>query len=480
MIPAGPISSRIWRPALLLVLSSVLLLQHAAGQDTGDPEMRDACDPDLVDWSGALGRSFQRNGQAVYELTEPVLLQCTTELTARFGIDEGDNRYRFEGDVRVVERGDTVYADNMLYFSDSQIGEATGNVLITDGRIQLTAPEALYFSEEKRTVFNAGVQFQDSSTVLTSNRGTYWSDEAIAEFNDSVVLLQDSLEVRADSLTYWRYSEDSFARGDVYVERRDGDILKALGRRLYHAAGRDSTHLSGDVDLLQVLTDDARMDSLFVRSDDLFLAADDSASHLLAVGNVGVVRGGLSVAGDTLTVDRDQDGAASSTRMTGTPIAWLGGTQISSEVIRLTRRNGILDSLQASRNVFVAQEDTLLGRIQQLKGRMLEGVFENDSLRLMTVAPNAEALYYVEAEEDGEQAAVFSTADRIVFVFEGGEVADVRSYDGIDGALYPSNIIDQAQDLDGFSWRPEDRPLLEAYRSRWLARLARLSGRNSP
>jgi lipopolysaccharide export system protein LptA len=453
---------------ILLLLLALLCVQAATAQE---------CESNLVDFQGAIGRSTVQNGQEVFELTGPILLQCGTELIARTGTQEAVNQYRFEGDVRIVERGDTVYADNVLYFSDSKIGQANGNVVITDGVVTLLAPEAIYFTNEQRTVFNNGVQFEDSTSILTSRRGTYWSDEARAEFNSDVELHQDSLYVSADSLTYWRESEETNARGNVYVERSDGELVTIFGRSLFHSAAIDSSHISGNVDMLQVTSDSTGTDSLFVRSAHLFLTRSEASEFVLATDSVEVIQGKISVIGDTLAYTRFDDGRSELTRTFGAPVAWLDLSQISSDNLWLTRRDGQLDSLRAEGDVFVAQFDTVLTRIQQLKGRTLVGLFVNDSLRTMTVAPNAEALYYVEASEEGEQAATRTSSDSIVFSFRGGELVKIGSYDALDGEYYPSNIIDQAENLTGYSWTPERRPEKETFRAEWLARVERRIGR---
>lgn len=460
-----------------IVLYAMLLIGSLSAQKVGaqDTSAQDTsaqeCASDIVDFQGALGRSTIKNGREVFELTKPILLQCETELIARIGVREAINQYRFEGDVRIVARGDTVFADNVLYFSESKIGQATGNVLITDGWVQLTAPEAIYFTDEKRTVFNSGVHFQDSTTVLTSLLGTYWSENARAEFNTDVELRQDSLLVYADSLTYWRDLEEMAARGNVYIEQSDGEHIAVFGKKLFHSALTDSTHIQGEVDMLQTSTDSTGTDSLFVRSHHIYMTTTDSTEHVLATDDVQLIQGDFSAVGDTLVYVRSTDDRSAITQATGSPLAWLDGTQIRSDDLRLTRTDGMLDSLWANGDVFVSEYDSVLARVQQLKGRSLVGQFEQDTLRTMTMAPNAEALYYVESTEDGGLAATRVTSDSIVFTFQDGELVKIGSYDDLDGEYFPSEIVDQAGNLDGFQWNPDQRPELQAFRDAWATKL---------
>lgn len=492
-------SRQILRRALVMgVLALAMTCPIARAQE--------ACDSDVVEFEGATGRSTITNGVETFELTSAILLQCVTELIAARGTRESENQYRFEGDVRIVERGDTVYADNVLYFSDTKIGHATGHVRITDGRVRLTAPEAVYFTEERRTVFNKGVLYEDSTTVLLSVFGTYRSEDAVAEFSSNVRLWQSSLYLEADEITYWRDLEVTRATGHVFVERvepdvswsavpEDGatarkpafpdtnrvvspysDIISMFGDVVYHDARLDSTRISGSVDMLQIERDSTgRADSLFVRSELISILSFGGRDRVIAAGSVEVIQGRLSVVGDSLVHDRHDisSGEVVTTRMFGEPIAWLNMTQITADSLWLNGVDGSIDSLRATGNVFVAEYDSTLNRIQQLKGRTLLGLFERDSLRTMTVGPNAEALYYVEAEREHEPAAVRSSADRIVFTFEAGSVVDVGSYSGVEGTFFPSNLIHQVENLEGFDWMPGLRPTLVEYRIRWAERMAR-------
>lgn len=483
-------SSIYWCRSLSVIILFFCIPWLVAAQDT--------CDTDVVRYEGVMGRAVVVEGIKTFEFTNPRLTQCETELISRRGTQMSETEFRFEGEVRIVEHGDTLFADIVLYNSDTKIGTATGNVRITDGRMILTAPQATFYREEKRTVFNEGVLYEDSTTVLKSRSGAYWSDRALAQFSSNVQLWQTRLYVEADSVTYWRDDEVTRARGRVYIERTgndesrqstqrdirarpdttrairgESDITFVFGDAVYHNAQLDSSLVTGSVFMLQIKRDSTGVaDSLFVRAEQMTILLFGGSKRMIAVRSVDVVQGSLSVIGDSLVYDRrDSSGNEEvTTQMFGSPMAWLKQMQISSDSLWLTGLNGGIDSLRATGNVFVAEYDTMLNRIQQLKGRSLVGLFDHDTLRTMTVAPNAEALYYVEAEGD-EQAAVRSSADRIVFTFDAGSVVDVRSYDGVAGTFFRSSIVDQAEDLGGFVWSPERRPVPAELRLLWTERL---------
>ncbi|MEX1056015.1 MAG: OstA-like protein, partial [Rhodothermales bacterium] len=130
------------------------------------------------------------NGERIRRLTGDVRLrQEETRLWARRAVQYLDRReILFTGDVLVVERGDTLRADTVLYNSRLKTGSARGRVRLSDGDVFVRAPSGLYFTREKRAQFTDGVTLIDSSAVLTSRGGEYWSDEKRAEFYGEVRL----------------------------------------------------------------------------------------------------------------------------------------------------------------------------------------------------------------------------------------------------------------------------------------------------
>ena len=102
----------------------------------------------------------------------------------------------------------------------------------------------------------------------------------------------------------------------------------------------------------------------------------------------------------------------------------------------------------------------MLGKINQLAGRQLKGMFVNDSLRTLEVSPNARAIRFHEGEGGGLSQAVRVSGDRAVIEFLDDGSTDVRFEGGIEGQAYGPDIIPVPFDLEGFGWYPERRPML--------------------
>lgn len=388
----------------------------------------------------------------------------------------------FRGNVRIVERGDSLSAATVYYDSNTKVGRAQGGVELTDGDVIVFAPSGRYFTQEKRATFEEGVTLVDSASTLRSQAGQYWSEEKRAEFYDDVRLDAEASHLEADSVTYFRETEVSRARGNVFIERvgeaeeaeePDSTAVTLLfGERAYNDDPNGLSRIEEQALLIQLRTDTSEaapaIDTLLIRAARLEASREDSLQRLIAVGDVQIWQRGFAARADSAvydrieTVTRDSLGAEQTqvfdeVRLYRRPIGWFEETQVSGDTIRVTRRGGAIDSLIVRSQAFVAQRDTVLDRIQQLQGWHLVGLFRQDSLRSLDVGPQAEAIYYL-VEDDRPNGGVQVSGDRILFRFEGGALKRIRGLSGIEGTHYPEDLLPASFQLSGYRWEPERRP----------------------
>jgi hypothetical protein len=94
----------------------------------------------------------------------------------------------------------------------------------------------------------------------------------------------------------------------------------------------------------------------------------------------------------------------------------------------------------------------------------------------MQFTADAEALYYFEPGGEEGVVAMHTATDLIFIRFRDGTIEYVRHGGAVQGDLYRSEIIDQAQPLAGFLWEPDKRPTLRAMQDE-LHRRERLRAR---
>lgn len=412
------------------------------------------------------------DGERIRRLVGNVeLRQEDTRLWARRATQYIDRReILFTGNVLIVERGDTLRADTVLYNSRTKTGRARGAVRLSDGDVIVYAPSGLYFTREKRAQFTEGVTLIDSSATLRSREGQYWSDEKRAEFYHDVVLDEDRSHLEADSVTYLRETDISIARGHVFIERAgDADETDTstrtllFGDRAFNDEKASFSRIEGTPLLVQLQYDStsADVDTLLIRATVLESSQNDSLRRLIALDSVRIWQRDLASAADSVVYDRlspAEDSVREEVRLYRGPVAWFEDNQVTGDTLRIKASGGSVDTLWVRNNAFVARLDSALQRIQQLKGRNLVATFESDSLRTLSVGPRAEAINFM-GEENGETTgAVRMSADRIIFYFEKSEISRLSATRDIEGTQYSEELIPENFQLDGFRWTPELRP----------------------
>jgi lipopolysaccharide export system protein LptA len=450
---------RIW----LLMLGVLGAAAHAQPADTSRRPVLLQADS-LIGGMDAAGYRFRALVGNVF------LRQGETRLWAQRAIQWPDlERIRFVGSVRIVERGDSLVADTIDYDSRQKVGRAIGNVRLWDGSVTVEAPRGWYYTREKRAVFEGGVRLADSAAVLISQQGTYWSDEKKAEFYGQVRLQGQHRYLEADTIIYFRDTEVALARGQVFIEQQDttdtGTVTRTLlfGRQAFNNEQTGYSRLEGQpllILLRQDSTQDA-MDTLWVRAQQLHLSREEPLRRLVAHGNVRLWQRRLAARADSLRYEQvlhEGRVVREVVQLWGRPIAWFKTTQITGDTLRLSGDGNGHDTLWVAPNPFVVHQDTVLQRLQQLRGRRLVGYLAQDSLRQLMVGPNAEAIYFLRDRNDSLRGAVRISGDELTLWFEGENVRRVRLQGGVQGTQYGADQIPEPFRLEGFQWHPELRP----------------------
>ncbi|MFQ5572549.1 MAG: OstA-like protein [Rhodothermales bacterium] len=499
----------LWYASLLIGTAAVLGLGLSSVDQASRSAPRDRVGADTtqqVQASADSGSVYVEDGERVRLLIGHVRgRQDSTFLFSDRAYEYPEREeFLFLGNVLIVERGDSLRADTVLYNEATKTGRARGRVRLSDGEVDVRAPSGLYFSQEKRARFEEGVTLIDSLAEITSRKGTYWSDEKRAELEETVRLQAERTYMEADTLTYFRETEVSIARGQVFIERIGGEDEAAadsamrtllFGQWAYNDEQAGFSRMKGRPLLVQLRRDSTgtEVDTLVIRAVLLEALDQDSLQRLVAVDSVRIWQRDFAAVADSVVYERV--GPAADTLLAGTlaavrreetrlfrqPMAWVEAAQVSGDTIRVKGRGGDIDSLFVRNNTFVAQHDSATGRIQQLRGRHLVGVFGDDSTRTFTVGPNAEVIYFRKDKDDRLLGGQVS-GDLGIFVARNEELERVLFPGEYQGAYYPENVIPEPFQLDGFRWEPERKPrkALLLREDRILQRLEQYARREAP
>lgn len=409
---------------------------------------------------------------------------------------------RAEGDVRLADDEAELFSNSVTYFRSAKRAEFDEPVRLVEreGGAVLTSLRGTYFTGRKEALFEDDVRLVDSVTVLTSARGRYGTEDQRADFFDTVRLQHDqSTRLEADTLIHFRDTGVSRARGNVMVERFGGrddaapddtaevaaDTTRRtllFGGEVLHDEPARYSRVEIDPLLVRLQTDSTgATDTLIVRAQLLEASQPDSLDgrppppggafqRLIARRDVRLLGPSLAAVADSAVFDRIEfdstrtEPVRDEVRLFREPVGWLNArgsavvTEISGDSIRVTARDEAVDSVRVVGNTFAARPDSVLGRINQIRGRQMLALFADDSLRWMKVWPAAEAIYFRADEEDRLEGAVRFSADSLAFRFDGDDLQRVQGVRGIEGTYYDAGLVPNPLRLDGFRYAPERRP----------------------
>jgi lipopolysaccharide export system protein LptA len=475
------------------------------------------------------------SGETVRTLVGNVVLrQDTTTIRADRVVQRVEaGLLTLDGSVRIVTGSDTLTARRAVYDANQNEAEAEGDVRIADGEsvilaptarhqrltgvstfdrggtllhegATLTAPRGVYDRRSKQAVFDGPVELRDSTAVLTSRAGVYDANTERADFAGDVRLRQRGVRLEADSLTHFRRTERSLARGRVVLERLgdarddpDGGAAPdstrrtlLFGERAEHDERAGTSRVVGtparDPLLVQLRTDSiGAADTTLVRARRLDALRRDSlggvSSRVVGVGAVRLARPRLAAVADSAAFERLEPAdslALVQDRLAlygaSRPSVWFEGAQVTGDTLVAHARGEAVERLEVTGDAFAAQLDSVLGRVRQLAGRRLLAVFRDDTLRVLTVWPNAEAITFRASPDSLLAGADRLSADSLAFRFRGGALREITGSRGIEGVTYGPQIIPEPFRLDGYVFDPGARPVRaallppDAWEATWL------------
>jgi hypothetical protein len=145
------------------------------------------------------------------------------------------------------------------------------------------------------------------------------------------------------------------------------------------------------------------------------------------------------------------------------PVLWFGKNQMSGDEIFLTSNMETrkLDSLKIIGNSWVIEKDSISDTgFNQIKGGLLDGVFEDGKLHEIDVSKNTQVIYYMYSDEDNELIGIDNTTcSRLKMITENNQIEDITFFVSPDGNLFPDKDLPiNDRKLEGFVWRSKERP----------------------
>ena len=124
-------------------------------------------------------------------------------------------------------------------------------------------------------------------------------------------------------------------------------------------------------------------------------------------------------------------------------------------------KNQKLDSLKIIGNSWIIEKDSLSETgFNQIKGGLLDGLFEDGELTEIDITKNTEVIYYMYSDEDNELIGIDkTTCSSLKMITKDNQIEDITFFVSPDGQLLPEKDLPlNERKLKGFYWREFERP----------------------
>jgi len=410
-----------------------------------------------------------------------------------------------------IKQGDTLdlYGDKLNYNGNTKIAVITGNVIMVDKEITLTTDKLTYDRNSGVANYTTGGRIVQKEDTLTSIYGYYYSGEKMLHFRKDVVLLNPKYTIHCDTLKYKTSTEIAYFLGPtvivsdentIYCEngwydtRNDvsqfnqhakiiskeqtitGDSIyydraNGFGKAINNIIMRDTVQevvINGDygeffrADEKTIVTGKALMkqnmdgDTLYLHADTLKTTLDTISDKrtLFAYHKAKFFKSDFQGMCDSLVYSYKD----STISLFHLPVLWNDSNQLTADTIYLQLANGKMHEMRMRNTAFIiSSEDT--AHFNQIKGKNMNGYFEDSKLYKVKVIGNGQTLYY--AKEEGkplESVNKAESSDMLIYV-DSSKVRTITFITKPDATLYPlKEIAKEELRLKDFSWKAILRP----------------------
>ena len=460
----------------------------------------------------------RRDGERYNKVTGNVrFIQGTTEISCDSAFFyRRENSLEAFGHIHIFDQKDStsIRSDRLYYSGDMRQAQLRDNVIYIDDSVILYTDNMDYNMIDKSAHYFNGGRILNGRNELTSSSGYYDSNSKNMRFYKKVVFENPENTLKADTLYYNLLSDIARTEGPTTIISADGQtvyseqggeflmqsrritiqsgtietesfILK--GNRLFDDKSRGINRAEGDVymyskaDDIIITGDHAENDQVnkitkvygnpvmkkIFMQDTLYLAADtlvsvdikaDSGRYLLAYHHVRFFRTDLQGIADSLCYDIND----SILYLFNDPVLWNTGNQIEADSINIIFRENQIERMNLTDNAFIVLTDTV-GNLNQLKGKIMTGHFENNIIDRLDVDGNSESLFYALDEEDNSLTGINRIlCSSMAIRFVNSKADNMTFYTNPEARFIPPHqIAEPDRHLAGFNWRQDERPTLQ-------------------
>jgi len=423
-----------------------------------------ACDQIEYNGNTKLAKAW---GKVVLERPDMVLKTDTLYL------DRNKNEAFYNSFGTIVDEKRKLTSIRGIYFMDEKKYRFISKVKIEDPQYELRSQQLDYYTERDKAFFYGKTTIVGEDYDIYCEKGAYDTQLQKGNFQKNAVIFYDNKEIRGDSLYFEKEKDYAAATNHISIidTLNQSDINGHYGE-IFKA--KDSAIITRRAMAINIID----QDSLYIHADTLLATGPQEKKILRGYYDVRIFKKDLRGKSDSLHLDqstglikmlklplsrKENQIFTISQKNARNPVLWFGKSQMSGDKIFLTSdiNTKKLDSLKIIGNSWIIEKDSLSDSgFNQIKGGVLDGLFEEGALREIEVSKNTEVIYYMYSDEDNELIGIDqTTCSRLKMLTENNEIKDITFYVSPDGNLFPEKDLPiNDRKLEGFIWRDEERP----------------------
>lgn len=377
--------------------------------------------------------------QAFYRSNGVVKIDTSGTITSKIGRYYMQNKkYRFVEDVVLTNPEAEIITDYFDFYSDTGHAYLFGPSTITTTE-SVTYCEKGYYDTKAKTGYamkNAKIDYDGKEIVGDS---LYFDQNVNFSSATNNIKITDTLN---NSIVKGHYAEVFKAKDSIFITKRAYAIT---------VQDKDSIYIHGDT-LMVTGKPEKRITRIF-RNVKLYKSDMSGKADSIHVNH----KSGL-----TQLININAPGSNTAFSTARKPILWNLGNQMTGDTIHLqsdTKRDK-MDSLIVFNHAFLISKDTLGNGFNQINGKKLVGLFNDDNqLYHVDIIKNAQSIYYFR-NENGELVGIDKSKSGLInILIHENEIEEVRKINQIDGNIYPESQFPKNEKiLKGFDWREDERP----------------------
>lgn len=376
--------------------------------------------------------------QAFYKSKGKVVKDSSGVITSQIGRYYMDSKkYQFVKDVKLVNEEYTINSEQLDFYTET-------------GHAYLFGPTTIVGEE----------------STIYCERGFYDTENDIGYFIKNSKIDYDNRVIEGDSMYFDRNRSFASASNNIKVtDTINNMVVKGHYAEVFRE--KDSVFITKRALAISV----QEKDSIYIHGDTLMVTGDEENRITRGFYNVKIYKTDLSGKADSIHVNHktgltqliniEKFAPKDAFAKKRYPILWNQESQMTGDSIHLISNTETeqLDSLKVFDNAFVVSKDTLGEGFNQIKGKQLYGLFEDNELKTIDIIKNAESIYYLR-NDNGELVGIDkSKSGNMKIWIANNTIEEIRKINQIDGGTFPEEEYPKNEKkLKGFIWRENERP----------------------